>query len=1034
MADGAAASDASASASEASEYFDDAELLLESDSDDDGGAAVLRVVGPSKWSEVDVEDMDAAAARLASLSLTAAAAGSAESDDALLAKGAAIHAAAAAASSLDDVSVANADLLQLGELDSQTLGLVRPGGGAPADADGNANDEETVTASTRARKLSAAARPRVASVSAPPDSNSNSANADPANAAEVLTRLVSPASPAFDPVAYVWHVHRETTFADIKAGQANLESSLARQTDLLRRLVKANFDRFIRCRDTIADISVKLADTERDFFGPDSNDGVVGSLRGWKAAVDDEFATLLKLQERLDHLKRLQGSMARRRALFLFPDEVRSLALAGRYEEATSEVNRARRMLCSQQASSSAPLRTSSGMTQLSSWSNEGGSSAATSPRNHNATTASSGEEDEEDCSAVGLLLDDVEQAASALAGGLRKALLLRGDETGSSALTPLEAVRAALLLYQLEVARDRGGVDVPAMAPVAEDDPLEVHINARADGCISALQAALRLDEQRGAPRTIAGATECLHASSSAAAVAVELACTLLETHLEGLWAVHATFAARDAVQEMWASEHASASDGKGARVWKTLRNSLKRSDTADSKGAEPTPRRYFEHMSRPKPREYYVQRISAAAVACADALVRGVAAQLATVREQGEALLTPPAVDATLLDGSAHGVTTATAMTHTVARCTLVLGALHRSAALLTGAAARLPASSDAGPDLGFADVRIRLAALAKACAVLLGDFASSFAVLRAECLRQLASSPASDLATAPATLWDCARWNRLLVRRSGGSEEHEDAVPYGGTLAITLHFFDAAIDLSAAARPAAGILAHWHAVSDVDAGPVVTETLRGALAPLPHILPPDTFAHLELHGRSASTRVLPRVADAVPASKDAVGAQMGRWQTAHLHVLAVLRDTLQALGDAASAVPDTDVVDMEAVRDRMLRVVNAAATAARSVGPVTALCLGSDVPSSLMAEWADVAAPREAAAESWQSSVGASAPACRQLLGVAGGVWPLVAVAPFAPPRDDPARASRLVGKQLSSLSASLSGAFARVFGAL
>ena len=139
----------SSSASSSASYFSDSELFMSDSGDDRGGggqttssgdrnSAPWSSRGPCLWSQLDLEDMDVQAARLASLSLTAASAQQGSDGDGQTSEeertkaGAAIHAVAAAAAG-DDFSVAHTDLLQLGELDAQRLTLVRPDNGAAVD-------------------------------------------------------------------------------------------------------------------------------------------------------------------------------------------------------------------------------------------------------------------------------------------------------------------------------------------------------------------------------------------------------------------------------------------------------------------------------------------------------------------------------------------------------------------------------------------------------------------------------------------------------------------------------------------------------------------------------------------------------------------------------------------------------------------------------------------------------------------------------------------------------------------------------------
>ena len=1080
----------SSSASSSASYFSDSELFM-SDSDDDRGgggqttssgdrnSAPWSSRGPCLWSQLDLEDMDVQAARLASLSLTAASAQQGSDGDGQTSEeertkaGAAIHAVAAAAAG-DDFSVAHTDLLQLGELDAQRLTLVRPDNGAAVD-DGASTDAAAEPPPPPGRKLSAAARPRVMSTSVPPGlASAPTADLQPSqgNAAEALTSAVSPASPAFDPVAYMWHVHRDTPFADVKRGQAMLETSLARQNDMLRRLVKANFDRFIRCRDTIADISAKLAVTERDFFGGDDgkqgadSNAMVSALRGWKGAVDEEFSTLLSLQKRLDHLKSLQASMARRRALFQFPETIRELAIACKYEEVVSELGRARRMLVSQQTDYVLLWRMPSGISQL------GSSEAGSSPRDQlisprsqaKLEDQSDGKEQKrdpqqeeaeqqqqqqqqqvEEVGALEILLEDVEEAASALAEGLRCALSLGAhgdmpDNQTAVSLSAQEAVRAAMLLYQIEIAPGFAGV-LPANAPVATSDPIEVHLHARAANCVRALRDAFRV-EDNGDSKVSFDATSVdrdLGVRMVTSVSAVDRACELLSWHLEGLWAVHSTFISRDAVREAWGN--ASAEDGtsglKGLRSWKSLRSKLVTNIASNDDKAESVAR-YFHHRPKPSPREFYEKCVVDAVALCSEAFAEGVVEHITTIRSAGLALLEADAVSATLATSREEGGSEA--MARAVANLSVVLDAVHRTSVLLTEAAERLPSPSGGDSDStrpGLSEAHARLAVLAGASAGTLCDLASSFAVLRVEYLHRIAlqdattapqhegDQPAAGLSEVASSLRDCVRWDRLLDRVSHSDEDPEAksrAIPYGGTLALTLHCFDVALDLSASAYPAIGILKHWHDIlgKASSAGQELTRVMsaKGMLSPIVDILPPSTFERLQLHAR-ATTRVLPRLPEL--SKRDRVSMYSARWHAAHLHILGTLRETLQSLADNATK---SDTID--AARTRMLCILDAAATASRSADRLTALCLYTDVPyrRSLQAAQHEQAEDGSTSS-SWQASL------CSHVSSLPANLVPLpCSHALWNAPRD--ARTVSKVAKQLEKLEANLAATIQRVFG--
>ena len=75
--------------------------------------------------------------------------------------------------------------------------------------------------------------------------------------ADILTKLQT-GSKHFDPWAYLGTAHSNTSRDQLVAGIPLLDAALEKRRDQLRQLVKENFQRFIGCKGTIDDISLRL--------------------------------------------------------------------------------------------------------------------------------------------------------------------------------------------------------------------------------------------------------------------------------------------------------------------------------------------------------------------------------------------------------------------------------------------------------------------------------------------------------------------------------------------------------------------------------------------------------------------------------------------------------------------------------------------------------------------------------------------------------------------------------------------------------
>lgn len=65
-------------------------------------------------------------------------------------------------------------------------------------------------------------------------------------------------SKEFNPWLYLGTAHAESTREQLESGVSALDAALAKRKGQLRQLVKENFQRFIGCKGTIDDISLRL--------------------------------------------------------------------------------------------------------------------------------------------------------------------------------------------------------------------------------------------------------------------------------------------------------------------------------------------------------------------------------------------------------------------------------------------------------------------------------------------------------------------------------------------------------------------------------------------------------------------------------------------------------------------------------------------------------------------------------------------------------------------------------------------------------
>lgn len=151
-------------------------------------------------------------------------------------------------------------------------------------------------------------------------------------------------SEKFDPRFFLARIHQHTSAQDLEAAGGALKRDLQRRKELLKRLVKENFDCFISCKNTIDDIHLKLQQIESAKEGTGTvhlNDAIVEVDVVAKRA----FAPLLERQAQVERIRSVQGMLQRFRTLFNLPSMIRANISKGEYDLAIREYKKAKSLV-----------------------------------------------------------------------------------------------------------------------------------------------------------------------------------------------------------------------------------------------------------------------------------------------------------------------------------------------------------------------------------------------------------------------------------------------------------------------------------------------------------------------------------------------------------------------------------------------------------------------------------------------------------------------------------------------------------------
>ena len=130
----------------------------------------------------------------------------------------------------------------------------------------------------------------------------------------------------FSPQGYLADVHAGTGLESLHRGIANLERGLEKLNTARMALVKDNFERFIKCKNTIDDVRLKLQQNELDRSAEAANTEL---LREALVAAREEalavFEPLIERQRKAARLLSLQSTFREHRFFFEMPGVLREL-------------------------------------------------------------------------------------------------------------------------------------------------------------------------------------------------------------------------------------------------------------------------------------------------------------------------------------------------------------------------------------------------------------------------------------------------------------------------------------------------------------------------------------------------------------------------------------------------------------------------------------------------------------------------------------------------------------------------------------
>jgi len=186
---------------------------------------------------------------------------------------------------------------------------------------------------------------------------SSAAEARPGARRERERALLS--SDAFDPLAYLSTVHRDTPLSKLRAGLEHLQADAGARRGAVAALVRDNFERFISCKTTIDDVLSTLRRSEgggaaaaaprRGERAQPHPSGQTAAMEAACAAVQAEAAKvllpLLQRQAQADGVRAVLALLRRQRSLFSLPARLAAAAQRGDVHAALREWRAARELI-----------------------------------------------------------------------------------------------------------------------------------------------------------------------------------------------------------------------------------------------------------------------------------------------------------------------------------------------------------------------------------------------------------------------------------------------------------------------------------------------------------------------------------------------------------------------------------------------------------------------------------------------------------------------------------------------------------------
>lgn len=164
----------------------------------------------------------------------------------------------------------------------------------------------------------------------------------------VLRKHLSASHEDFDPQDYLAKLHAGTGRDGLQRGLENLQKQLAEGNTARMALVKDNFERFIKCKNTIDDVRLKLQQNELDRSAEAANTEL---LREALCAAREEalavFQPLIERQRKAERLRSFCDAFRKHRWFFEMPHDMLEMTREHDSERVISSYRKARAFMAS---------------------------------------------------------------------------------------------------------------------------------------------------------------------------------------------------------------------------------------------------------------------------------------------------------------------------------------------------------------------------------------------------------------------------------------------------------------------------------------------------------------------------------------------------------------------------------------------------------------------------------------------------------------------------------------------------------------